>query len=220
VASGKRTGIWGAVMGVMCVCVWVGSHTDADEFGDADDMISTSEEESAGEEDAGSEEGGVKGGLLDADGSALAHKPKVPTRPTIGAFGAVDPLLQREWEKHCIRRAHACLQRHRWTAAIEICRDGLEIDPNSRPLDRYLTQAYHPVVATNTRDWELSRADWAFPIANQIAARSMPRYERWGEEEMAAGKFGSAAVVYRAALDEDPRDASSFQAGLQVSQNG
>ena len=81
-----------------------------------------------------------------------------------------------------MKQAHSHLAAGRWKAAIDAARDGLEIDPFSRPLDRYMTQAF----------------------------------ERWGEEELAAGKFGSAAVVYRAGLDEDPRDPAALLAGLSV----
>jgi hypothetical protein len=98
-------------------------------------------------------------------------------RPTVGAFGSVDPLQQKLWERQCLKRARVQLDLSKWPAAIEICRDGLEIDPNSRPLDRYVTQAY----------------------------------ERWGEQEMGAGNYGSAAVVYRQGIEDDVRDSRELK---------
>ena len=103
-------------------------------------------------------------------------------KPELGAFGAVDPLLQRAYEQQQHNRAKRSLALGRWERAIREATDGLEIDQNSRALDRDLTRAY------------LS----------------------WGQQELGAGNYGSAAVVFRQGIEEDPRDLSELQQGLAV----
>ena len=60
-------------------------------------------------------------------------------KPELGAFGAVDPQLQRAYEQQQHNRAKRSLPR--WPRIREAT-DALEIDQNSRALDRDLTRAY------------------------------------------------------------------------------
>ena len=106
-------------------------------------------------------------GQYDSDEDA-----KEVEKPELGYAGAVDPLKQRDYEQQCHRRAKRLNKQKMWKEAIEIARDGLDIDPNSKALDKDLTLAY------------LS----------------------WGNQELAAGKYGEAAIVFRQAIDDNPRD--------------
>ena len=124
--------------------------------------------------------------LADVSLGADGEEQEEIEKPELGAFGAVDPLLQRAYEQQQHNRAKRSLALGRWERAIREATDGLEIDQNSRALDRDLTRAY------------LS----------------------WGQQELGAGNYGSAAVVFRQGIEEDPRDLSELQQGLDVANRG
>ena len=63
-------------------------------------------------------------------------------KPEKRAFGAVDELQQREYEQWAHRKAKRLNKQRKWDEAIEVAKDGLDIDPNSKFLDDDLTHAY------------------------------------------------------------------------------
>jgi hypothetical protein len=78
----------------------------------------------------------------DSEFDGLDALPEPVKKPKLGAFGAVDETKQKEYEAYCIAVAKREIGRGQWQAAIHATEEGLDIDPNSRKLDRLKTQAY------------------------------------------------------------------------------
>lgn len=115
-----------------------------------------------------------------------ADEEEAVPKPALGAFNSVNEVDQRAYEQYQHRIAKQLNRHGAWAEAVSVAMDGLEIDNNSKALDKDMTYAY----------------------------------QSWGNQELAAGKYGTAAVIFRKALDDDLRNAKGIVKGLERANKG